>query len=255
MAKSKAAIKREEPTVVLEDSEEEEEVSKETIAKDVDRVVIIKGVLYADVETTIEEVIDYLQETEKPKVVWDKDNLPDLSAAAVGKLPYAVGKGYYAAKKQRDAETERSIVNAQDLGILSGTANSRLAVRKRPGYHQTWKRPDEIEVAKTYGYVVVRKQKVVGKGEDGTPEYEDKRPGYERGALLTIKGPDGPELVAMEIRQDVYDKHLKAVSMKSQSAYRNNKANVAESVEQFNRKTKRSNDRLIVVDDEHDVDG
>lgn len=247
MAKSKAAVKQEEPDVVVEEELEDE--------KDVDRVVVIKGVLYADVETTIEEVVDYLESVEEPKVVWDKDNLPDLSAKDADKLPYVVGKEYYAAKKLRDSEMKQVAVNAADLGILSGTANSRLAVRKRPGYHQTWKRPDEIEVAKGYGYTVVRKQKVVKKGEDGTPEYEDKRPGYERGAVLTIKGPDGPELIAMEIRQDVYEKHLMAVSNRSQSAYKDSKSNVAESVEQFNRRTKRGSDRLVVVDDEHDVDG
>lgn len=205
----------------------------------VEKVVKKKAQYVVSIETTMDELVKCVEKGQE--IVWKEDDLPKFEEKDLEVLPYKVAKGYVDALKKREQKEKAALGSFQVIDILGGNSLNKLKLRKRPGYHQTWKRPDEFDEALSYGYVQVRKAK------DGD------KVGYEKGEVIKIGDKDKPELIAMEIRQDVYDRHVKAVSMKSRRAYTGIKENFAGVVEQVNRTLPKGSDRVVVVDDEGDV--
>lgn len=190
----------------------------------------------ATVDTEPSEVVEWLAEGHD--VLFDEDALPKYSDEELEEFPYKVVKRY---KEAREQVEKRVLSGISDIETLSGNASTKLMLRKRRGFHQTWKRPDEIEDAKRKGYIEVREAK------------GDEKPGYEKGPIIKImKGQGEEELIAMEINQERYDRHIKAMTAKSRKAYMSNKEGFAGSVEQFNRNVPKDM-RAKVIDDEGDV--
>lgn len=109
------------------------------------------------------------------------------------------------------------------LDPLGDYAKKKLEIRKRKGYHQTWKRPDELEEALQMGYRQVRKL-----SSDQEKDGKKVTPGEESGEVKKIGKEDNPELIAMEIREEVYQRHLHAVAYKSRGRYKENKESFRE---------------------------
>ena len=141
---------------------------------------------------------------------FDPNSFVELSSEAANELSYYSAQSYFQAlhawkdkKRREEAEKADTFEDLKVRDPLSASTANEMKLRERRGYHQTWKRPDEIESAKRVGYSDIRKQK---KGED-------KKPGYERGEVITIQDRNGEEeLRAMEVPVDMYQQHLKVVS-------------------------------------------
>lgn len=212
----------------------EAEVKEEGKGKKVKEVVKKKGALETSVETSISEVLECVKEGRD--VVFYPESLVRIPGEVLLELPYKVAKEYEAAKEEAGKQAKIEV-----LGILGNNARNRLKLRARRGWHQTWKRPDELDEALDNGYVVVREAN------------KNEAPGKETGEIKKIGNGEKVELIALEINQERYDNHLKAVRDRSVRAYKANKENVLDSVEQFNARVPDRNDRLIVRDDEGDI--
>jgi hypothetical protein len=199
---------------------------------------------YVDTSTPVTNIIEWSQSEEK--VVFDWHSLPELSQETLEQLREEDRNAYYAqigrreqAKKvAHELEYEHEIkVEDSLLDTLGGNAGRKLEHRKRKGWHQTWKRPDEFDDAQEYGFRPVRENK----------EGENREPGYERGPVRKIpRHSDTPELIEMEIPEDVYMRHLMAVGHLSRSKYQAHKEN-------FHETMKRSFPQTTVYDDEEHV--
>lgn len=188
-------------------------------------------------EDDISTILEWVNEG--VEVLFDKDDLPVLVEEELAELPYKAVKQY---KSERSAKEKAALKGISEIETLSGNASTKLVLRERRGWHQTWKRPDQFEDAKNKGYVEIREKKDEG-----------EKPGYEKGPVMKIhKGPGEVELIAMEVSQERYDKHVLAISQRSQAAYKNNKAGFQETVEEVNR-TVDKNSRVKIIDDEGDI--
>lgn len=170
-------------------------------------------------------------------IAFDPDDLPKLSDEELEPFPYSTVKAY----KEAVSKVRKSVLKVDTLDTLGGDANAKLKLRKRRGFHQTWKRSDELDDALDKGYVVIRE-----------PKSDKEAAGKETGPIKRIGKEDQAELIAMEVSQERYDNHVKAMTRKSREAYTSNKERFAGNVEQFNRNLPK-NDRMKVIDDEGDV--
>jgi hypothetical protein len=162
-------------------------------------------------DNSVDEVVE-LSRDDGVTLFFDPNSFLELPSDVVDMLGFYSAQSYFQAKnaaKSKEQEKGKRVAY-QDLQVLDPLSNSpvhRTRIRKRRGFHQTWKRPDEVESAKEMGYKVVRKPNEK-KGEE--------EPGYESGEVLEILDGEGKvELVAMEIDQDIYDKHRDMIKMKS----------------------------------------
>ncbi len=204
-----------------------EEAVKEVVRKD--------KTLCVDMDTDISYMIEFSKK--EGKIVFDAKVLPDIEKEFLNELPHGVVQDYLKAKKERDSGM---VSDVRVLGALTTPARKKMMLRKRPGYHQTWKRPDEVDEAKELGYVNIRRR-------------EKEEPiGQEKGEILMLGQRNDPELVAMEIPLHRKKAHDMAMSQKSKRAYAANKDSFAASVEQVNRNLP-NEDNVVIVDDERDV--
>lgn len=231
--------KEKEVVVANEVESSEEDKSVEESNKKVSRTVKKKGIMGVQVDSDPKELLKWVQEG--GNLAFDPDSLPYLSDEELEPFPYVVVKAYKEARKESMEKVNGSGIEVLDT--LGNNATHRLKIRKRRGYHQVWKRPDQFDDAKALGYVVVREAKT---------DKEADNPGTESGPIRKIGREDEPELIAMEIPQERKDLHTQAQVKKSRRAYQANKERFAGSVEQFNRNLPKA-DRMKVVDDEGDV--
>jgi hypothetical protein len=123
---------------------------------------------------------------------------------------------------------EAAVVDSKRITVvedpLQPRGNSRLQrlTRKRPGWHQVWKHPDEIDDAKDVGYRIVRET------------VEGDKLGYESGPSITVSRDDKVELYLMEIEEWKFDQHLVALSQGSQARYGALKAQFRRTVDEVN---------------------
>lgn len=204
-----------------------------------EKVVEKKKRMVAQMDTDGQEIVKWVREG--GEVVFMSDDLPRLTDELLEDLPFRVVKEYKAARKKAEAAV---LSGELDIQTLSGNASNKLKLRARPGWHQTWKRPDELEDALNKGYVRIREPNPK-KGKEG--------PGQESGPIKTIKKGQGDvELIAMEVSQERYDRHVQAMTKKSRDAYARNKMGFASSVEEVNRRVPKE-DRVKIYDAEGDV--
>lgn len=160
-----------------------------------------------------EDVLQWDQE-EGVTLFFDPNSFVELSSETVDQLSFYSAQSYFQAKnawKERKAKEEaEKPVSFEDLKVgdpLSISGRSQLQLRERRGFHQTWKRPDEVEGAREVGYQFIRKNRK----KDGATE--ENEPGKEKGEVIKIMDEKGePELYAMEVPLDLYDQHLQSVS-------------------------------------------
>lgn len=221
---------------MAEKKKKEEDVASEgedngvKVAKKPKRVV-------AQMDTDPSDIVQWVKDG--AEVIFMSDDLPRLGDEVLDELPLRVVKEYKEARKKAEAAV---LAGIQDIETLSGNASNKVKLRERRGWHQTWKRPDELEDALNKGYVRIREGK---KGE---------KPGKESGSIKTIKKGQGEvELIAMEVSQERYERHIQAMSRKSRDAYKGNKQGFIDSVEEVNRRVPNREDRLKIIDDEGDV--
>ncbi len=170
-----------------------------------------------------EDVVQWAQE-EGVTLFFDPNSFRELSQETVNQLGFYSAQSYWQAynvwkDRQRQEEAERP-TDYEDLKIrdpLSQAYTDKLKLRERRGWHQTWKRPDEVESAKAVGYREIREQRKIGKKDkDGNvigSYFEENEPGYEKGPVKKIMEDQGQEeLIAMEIPEELYQQHLQAVS-------------------------------------------
>jgi hypothetical protein len=219
------------------ENEEKSDSGAKAKSKNVKKAVKKPKKMVPRIDTEPSEILEWVRSG--GDVQFDADDLPTLSEEELGELPYAAVKEYKAARKKKE---EAALSSISDIETLSGNAKTKLKLRERRGYHQTWKRPDEFTDAKERGYVEIREKKK-----------EDEKPGYETGEVIKIyKGQGDIELIAMEVSQERYDNHVRLMTKKSREAYRGNKEGFATSVEQYNRGVPKEA-RARIFDEEGDV--
>lgn len=233
-------MSEEEQAINVEGTEEEQQEQAEkgkSGAKKVSKAVKKPKKMVARVDSDPLEIIEWCQKG--GEIVFDAFDLPKLTEEELEQLPYYAVKQYQAELRKAEEQAMRGI---SEIETLSGTAETKMRLRKRRGYHQVWKRPDEFEDALDKGYTQIR-----------NPKKEGEKPGYEKGEVKKImKGQGEVELIAMEIPEDKYQQHVKAMTAKSRRAYKSNKEGFAASVEEVNRQVPKES-RVRVIDNEGDV--
>lgn len=180
---------------------------------------------------------------------FDSANFKRLPESVVKELRYENGRAYHialgAALNPRPDATKQRIDFSSPLDIGSERA---LEIRKRPGWHQCWimgtqvnGNDGEVDLYKEVGYRPVRKAK--------TP---NENPGEETGDIVKRRDFGKSEMVAMEVPEELYQKHIHAKALESVGKYKANKEQFYQNVEQENAKL-RKEARVRVVDDEGDV--
>lgn len=173
------------------------------------------------IDTTNEEVLQW--DKEGKELVWGE--FKELPEEVVKELSYKNQKKYFiaegkelAGKEKKVRKKEPEITQDDILDPLGDYAKKRLEIRKRKGYHQCWKRPDELAEALNMGYHQVRElsNEQIKKGEK-------VESGYENGAVRRIGKEEDSELIAMEIKREIFDRHIQAVSLKSHRRFIENK--------------------------------
>lgn len=125
-------------------------------------------------------------------------------------------KGEAVNAKQGNANQIKSVYNIRsplDIGTVE--------LRKRPGYHQTWLRAEDVERYKEVGYSNIQKPN----SDPAKYEKEIKRPGSETGEILRRSEGENKYIYAMEVPEELYQQHLNAVSALSHARY-NSQADV-----------------------------
>lgn len=193
------------------------------------------------VDISVEDVLKYNQD-KKIVLIWDHTNFAELPEAVVNDLREENKRNYLQAKGvfdfiKKDSQREEDDIVKNIISPLEdqiGYHTHKLELRKRPGYHQCWKRPEEVEYAKSAGYSLVRdlddKQRASGKEVEA---------GRENGEIKKIRksaktGVVMDELIAMEIPEEIYRKHQLAVSARSKLRYRNIKDTFRKEAETVN---------------------
>lgn len=175
--------------------------------------------------TPISDVV--MADEDKIPVRFDPMDLPEWDTDAVKMLSHNTRIAYYNAKgrlksrtkqqRQEDAAAEaEAAIRSPLLGVIGGTAIERNKLRERAGWHQTWKRQDELEQALAAGYVHIRRPK----RKDGRDLQEE--PGKETGEIVRRETRWGERdtmpIYGLEIPEKTYRLHLLAMSYKSKTA-------------------------------------
>lgn len=212
-----------------------------------------KGQKYpVDVDNTPEQVVKL--DSEGFELVFDIERFLTLEDEVVNELSRVNFKNYYVAfsqVKQKDGKTKSEEPDYSEwmLSPLGGNATKRMqkVLRKRRGWHQCLKSPEEWDEAMADGYVPIRElnKKQEDLIKDGKKKKEDFV-GYEDGEIAKIGKEDKPELLACEIPEEVFQRHLLAVGYKSKGRWSSNKREYAE-------KARRAFPGLKIVDDEDEV--
>lgn len=188
-------------------AEQEKKVSNSSVEgkKKPERMVFIAG-----------DSVDTMIEMDKDGMIvdFDVDQFPDLGDD-VKKLSKDARTRYFVARslhlqaqkgKSRDRKSREiaeriEILDSMDFGARAKLKEAEKYVEK--GMHLAYKDPSEVDYAKErHGYKPV-------KGKDGT--------------TYAIKGKEGKdELVAMQIPEEKYQKHLKAVGRLSRGSLSDN---------------------------------
>lgn len=217
------------------------------MAKEKSEVVNKKEVVIT-VDNTEAEVLQY--NLDKGVLMkFDLTNFKRLPDSVVKELRYENQKAYFIAEgAKRNPKFEAPPERPDFDSPLEIGREGALKIRERPGYHQCWVmgtlvsgNSGEVEMYKEVGYQPVRRKK--------NPE---EKPGEESGEIIKMHDFGKSELIAMEVKQELYDKHVQAMARKSVSKYKAMKEDFAKNVDNINRERPRQN-AAVVVDDEGDV--
>lgn len=161
------------------------------------------------------------------KVVFDPQNLPKLDKKALQLMPPDVRSAYLSAQEVVKEQEFEELVRGIDLRG-SAVHVRKLKARQRPGWHQYWASPDEVEDKMVMGYRVVRRP---------TKEQIEHgyRPGQEKGPPIVVKGENGEdELVLMEVPEKIYQAVLTKMAVESRERYETNRESFLVSVDKTN---------------------
>lgn len=185
--------------------------------------------VYVTFDNSIEEVVELNKDRGK-RLIFDHTEFLELPEEIVEELSHENARNYFISlgivkqkelqRKRRDREKEK--VTLTDP--LKDVDDSKMAIRKRRGWHQAWKRDDEFPYYEQIGYRVVR---------EPTEEQikEGYEVGYEKGEIKTIGYKDKAELIAMECPQELFDKHREYVETMSKGSKKRRKEEAREKIE------------------------
>lgn len=192
------------------------------------RIVTVKA------GNTVEEVIEWDQDG--VRLEFDPVDFLKLDDEVVSALSRENFKNYYVGlsrfKDLQAPKQDASRVTGRAnrvLGRGDGVLEAKLRIRKRFGWHQTWKTEREMEIAKVDGYVNVRKEKDGDKKDPHTGEV------IGTGEIVKFREelPNGKHeyLYAVEIPEQRYQEHLMAVSDRSRERLGKEKVKARENIE------------------------
>jgi len=182
---------------------------------------------------------------------WEGDAFRKLSEAVQGQLRVDNLKRYLkadlAAEEKAQAFLRKTAVK-NPFNPLQGEAEAREYIRPRRGYHQCWKNPGrEYDAAVLGPYKPVRKP---------TAEQEKAgfEPGTESGEVLKRLDADGKvEAIALECPEEVFNDYLTWMDEESTRRYKGLTEDYLMGIEEINRKTSRSDARIIPLVDGQEV--
>lgn len=188
-----------------------------------------------------------LNQDENVKLVWDPSAFKRLEDEEVRQLTPGNMEAYFKAKIRADEEAAELEKQARlDMDVMSPLemrSSYRLKIRPRSGWHQAWKAPGpDFDAAMAGPYKQVRKP-TAQQEKDG---YE---PGEESGEVLKLLDGEGKvELIAVECRQDLFERHLEAMARKSSQQFAGVKDNFYRAIEEINQKQTNRRARIIPQD-------
>jgi hypothetical protein len=176
------------------------------------------------------------------ELVWEGDAFRKLSEEVQNQLKPENLKRYLRADLAAEEKAEAFIRKTRvsnPFNPLQGEAEAREYIRARPGWHQCWKNPGrEYDAAIMGPYKPIRKQK------DG----EEKEPGYEEGEVLKRVDADGKvEAIAVECPQELFEQYLTWMDSESTRRYKGLTEDFIGGIEEINRKTSKSDARIIPI--------
>lgn len=216
-----------------------EVVEKKAPAKKKEEAVAKKEVLI----TPDFDDMDVLELTQKTDIslVFDPEDFPRLPSEVVSEFDYETKLRYFQAKKEADIiDRGNPITKIERTDPFGNAIERRLKIRERKGWHTTWLAPESVDGAKDVGYKNVRKQ---------NKDKPEEKAGEETGEIIKLSVNGKAELYAMEVPEDLYQKHLKAISRMGLSRARTTKEDVQKAVEHHNRQARRKSQRVQVVED------
>jgi hypothetical protein len=166
-------------------------------------------------------------------------------------MNYSGAKALYARHKRYEEQPDvlkRVKAKSKPLRTLGNTATRKLRAKEfvKPGMHPCWKRPDEVDEALEQGYTFVpdgeggtkARRTKVGEADDGSEEFAGFRQVKDRGKV---------EQVLMQIPEERYQEHLKAMSVLSKGNYHMEKDRIREVANRLE-KDHQLSERLITRD-------
>lgn len=206
-----------------------------------------RGMIVVPVDIRPEDLLS-LDEKDEVDLVFDPELMPDLDDEVLQKLSYVTKRAYFVAwgagqrkreerARERDRKDKPPTLWVNDPLDVAQARRSKL-LRPRKGWHQTTCRNDEFDEFMSVGYRVIRQSK----------EGKDEAPGEETGEVLKVKEDEKITIIAVEIPEDVYHQHLRAVSYKSHARYSHDvESTFREFVEGKNRDYATKKEQLEVI--------
>jgi hypothetical protein len=200
-----------------------------------------KGGYLVSVDNTPEEVLKL--DKEGYELAFDLDRFLSLDDDVVEELSRKNYANYCVAENQiaqrelsKTKRRDPNYVQDWELGILGGNAKNRMEkalVGVKKGWHGCLKAPDEVDEALSNGYKFVYKlsddkQKLVDEGKAKPSDFADD-PGTSTPVRLGQE--DKPELIAMQIPEEKWQKHLVAIGYKSKGRWERQKEDYFDKVE------------------------
>lgn len=198
------------------------------------------------IEVTDQQVLQFNM-MDDVELIWEGDAFRKLSDEVQNQLKPENLKRYLradlAAEERAEAFLRKTKVR-NPFNPLQGEAETREFIRARPGWHQCWKNPGrEYDTAMLGPYKPVRMK-------SKEQEASGCVSGDEKGEVLKrMDAENKVEAIACECPQELFEEYLSWMDAESTRRYQGLTEDFRGSIEEINRKTSRSDARIIPIID------
>lgn len=190
------------------------------------------------------EIIDL--DNEGAVLLFDSDTVRELSEETTRKLGHDNARDYFLALGERRARSRADEVPAPTGRVeyvrspFEGLGFKRMEVVKKPGWHDYWADPREVDNRKAVGYQVVEDHAAAPNADHSN----------STNRLFTDEGK--VDLVHMRVPEEKYKQHIQAMSDQSRARIADvGNDQLKETVELANRKRRGRKGGIRVIDESH----
>lgn len=193
-----------------------------------------------------DEMVLRLNGQEGTILIWDPSSFRELKDEVVKMLSKENMENYFKALFANKAEATKAskAILSDVFSPLETRSGYRLKIRPRRGWHSCWKSPGaDFDGAMAGPYTQVREP-------TAQQEKDGYVPGEESGEVKKLLDGEGKvELIAVECRQELFEQHLEAMSLKSARMYSDVKQGFFKATEEINRQVGGRDCRITPVDE------